>query len=431
VNQFVKLLAAQVASDARGLPERARRGRNAARLERCRNIAELRELARRSVPRAVFDFVDGAAGDEVTARRNEQDFGHVVLAPRVLSDVSDVTLATTVLGHPVALPLLAAPTGLTGLTHERGELGIARAAHAAGTVSVLSAMASYTIEELARDAPGPAWFQLYMWRDRGLVRELIARARAAGYLALVVTVDVPLAGGRERDRRNGFGIPPRLTLRSLGEGLMRPRWSADFVRRPRMTIANASSHGGGPEDARSLTEYVSGQFDRSLTWSDLAWVREAWDGPVVVKGVLRADDAKLAAGAGADAVVVSNHGGRQLDHAPSSISALPPIVDAVAGDVEVYLDGGIRRGVDVVKALALGARACLAGRALVYGLGAGGDAGAARALQLLEEEIRLAMALLGCRSVQQLDRAWLHADAHRDLAGLAASARLASPVGLS
>jgi isopentenyl diphosphate isomerase/L-lactate dehydrogenase-like FMN-dependent dehydrogenase len=408
VNEFVNLLRTQVESDARGLPERLRRGRNAARLERCHNIADLRALARRSVPRAVFDFVDGAAGDEVTARRNVDEFGRVVLAPRVLGDVSEISLATTVLGQPVALPLLAAPTGLTGLIHQRGELGIARAAHAAGTLPVLSAMASYTIEEIAREAPGPAWFQLYMWRDRGVVQDLIARARDAGHLALVVTVDVPLAGARERDRRNGFGIPPRVTLRSLAEGLTRPRWSSDFLRRPRMTVANAAGHGGGPSDARSLTEYVNGQFDPTLTWDDLAWVREVWGGPVVVKGVLRADDARLAVSAGADAIVVSNHGGRQLDHAPSSISALPAIVDAVGGDLEVYFDSGIRRGSDIVKALALGARACLAGRALVYGLGAGGDAGAARALQLLEQELRLALALLGCRSVQELGRGWLH-----------------------
>jgi L-lactate dehydrogenase (cytochrome) len=240
-----------------------------------------------------------------------------------------------------------------------------------------------------------------------------------------VTVDVPLAGARERDRRNGFGIPPRVTLRSLAEGLMRPRWSRDFFLRPRMAVANAAGHGGGPADARSLTEYVNGQFDSTLTWADLAWVREAWGGPVIVKGVLRADDAQLAARAGADAVIVSNHGGRQLDHAPSSISALPAIADAVAGDLEVYLDGGIRRGSDVVKALSLGARACLIGRALVYGLGAGGDAGAAHALRLLEQELRLALALLGCRSVQELGPGYLRS---ASFAGALADARVAPPV---
>ncbi len=411
MKQFAGLVANQIRHDLERLPERARRGRTAAALERCRNVAELRALARRRVPRAVFDFVDGAAGDECTARRNISDLARLTLAPRVLEDVSEIALATTVLGQPVALPLLAAPTGLTGLTHHRGELAIARAAHAHGTLSVLSAMASYTIEELAQGAPGPAWFQIYMWRDRGLVAELIARARAAGYLALVLTVDVQVAGARERDWRNGFGIPPRVTLRSLAGGLVRPAWSRDFLTRPRMEIANAAGHGGGASDASSLTEYVNRQYDPTVTWSDLEWVRDVWDGPLVVKGILRAADAERAARHGAAAVVVSNHGGRQLDHAPSSISALAPVVDAVGDELEVYFDGGIRRGVDVVKALAVGARACLAGRALVYGLGAGGDAGAARALELLERELRLALALLGCRSVDQLDRSWLHGEA--------------------
>lgn len=409
MNQFLELVAAQVSADVRALPAQLRRGHAARRVERCRNIGELRDLARRVVPRAMFDFVDGAAADEVTRRRNEEDFARIALAPQVLVDVSAVDLRTTVLGQLVELPLLAAPTGLTGLTHHRGEVAIARAAHAAGSVSVLSAMASYTIEEVAAASPGPMWFQLYMWRDRGLVRELIARARVAGHLALVVTVDVPFAGARERDKRNGFGIPPRVTLRSLAQGLTRPGWSADFVRRPRMSVANAARHGGGPTDARSLTEYVDSQFDPTVTWDDIGWVREQWDGPVVVKGILRADDAAMAVRAGASAVIVSNHGGRQLDHAPSSIAALPAIVDTVGQEAEIYLDGGIRRGSDIVKALAMGARACLAGRALVYGLGAGGDRGAEWALKLLTQELQLAMALVGCPSVQALDRSWLQA----------------------
>lgn len=409
MNQFLELVAAQLYADVRAFPAQLQRGHSTRRVERCRNIGELRALARRVVPRAMFDFVDGAAADEVTRRRNEEDFARIALAPHVLVDVSAVDLRTTVLGQRVELPLLAAPTGLTGLTHYRGEVAIARAAHAAGSVSVLSAMASYTIEEVAAASAGPMWFQLYMWRDRGLVGDLIARARAAGCLALVVTVDVPLAGARERDKRNGFGIPPRVTLRSLAQGLTRPGWSADFVRRPRMSVANAAGHGGGPTDARSLTEYVDSQFDPTVTWDDIAWVREQWDGPVVVKGILRADDAAMAVRAGAGAVIVSNHGGRQLDHAPSSIAALPAIVDAVGQEAEIYLDSGIRRGSDIVKALALGARACLAGRALIYGLGAGGDRGAEWALQLLTQELQLAMALVGCPSVQALDRSWLQA----------------------
>ena len=403
-HQLAKLIANQVRRDLREAPERLRRD---GALARCRNVADLRRLHRRRVPKAIFDFVDGAAGDEVTALRNRSDLERVTLAPRVLVDVAEIDLRTTVLGQPIARPFLAAPTGLTGLTHHRGELAVALAAHAHGTVSTLSAMASYTIEEIAAGAPGPRWFQLYMWRDRGLVSDLIARARAAGYRALVLTVDVPVAGARERDWSNGFGIPPRMTLRSLAEGALRPRWSRDFIAHPRMEVANAAGHGGGPADASSLTEYINAQYDPTLTWSDLDWVRGQWDGPLVIKGVLRADDALLAARAGASAIVVSNHAGRQLDHAPSTISALPAIVDAAGDDLEVYFDGGIRRGVDIVKALAVGARACLIGRALLYGLGAGGDAGALRSLDILTEETRRAMALLGCRSVAELDRSWL------------------------
>ena len=385
------------------------------RLERCHNIDDLRRLARRRIPRAVFDFVDGAAADEVTLERNQRDFSRLELSPKILVDVSRIDLATTVLGQPIGVPLLGAPTGLTGLAHHRGEVAIARAVHAAGSIYVQSTMSSYSIEELASLAPGPTWFQLYCFQDRGVVRELLERARAAGHLALMVTGDTPYAGARERDLRNGFGIPPRLTVRSIGEGLLRPRWSADFVRRPRMTVANAASHGGGSSDPLSLIDYIRRQFDPSLSWSDFAWLREVWAGPMIVKGVLRRDDAEQAVRLGADAVLVSNHGGRQLDHAPSSISALPAILDAVGDDAEVYLDGGVRRGSDIVKALALGARACLSGRALLHGLAAGGDAGAARAMQILVEELRLAMALLGCPSVHELGSSWLSVRHDRDV----------------
>lgn len=410
MREIIELARRQLTADVAAVPTSLRRRVDGtARLERCGNVAELRALARRAVPRAIFDFVDGAAADEVTARRNEDDFGRIVLTPRVLADVSSVDLGTTVLGEPVRLAVLGAPTGLTGMAHPDGEAGIARAVHAAGSVYVLSSLASCSIEEVAAAAPGPTWFQLYVWRDRGLVRELIERARAAGHRALVLTVDVPFAGPRERDRRNGFGIPPRLTLRSLAGGAARPRWSAGFLRRPRISVANAAGHGGGPSDARSLADYISSQLDPSLGWADLAWLRGVWDGPLVVKGVLHPDDALRAVGSGADAVIVSNHGGRQLDHAPSSISALPAIVAAVGADAEVYLDGGVRRGSDIVKALALGARACLVGRPLVYGLAAGGTRGAGRAMALLEQELRLTLALLGCPAVAGLDTSWLAA----------------------
>jgi L-lactate dehydrogenase (cytochrome) len=244
-------------------------------------------------------------------------------------------------------------------------------------------------------------------RDRGYVRELLGRARAAGYLALVVTVDVQRAGARERDRRNGLTLPPRLSARSLAQGLVRPRWSMDFVRRPRFLPEEARRNRQSGPGLPSLAVLINSNFHPALSWSDIAWLLDQWEGPVVLKGVLRAQDAQQAARLGLAGVIVSNHGGRQLDHAPSSISALPAVVDAVGSEIEVYMDGGIRRGVDIVKALALGARACLAGRALVYGLAAGGEAGAARAMSLLVDELRLAMTLAGCGSVRELDRSWL------------------------
>jgi isopentenyl diphosphate isomerase/L-lactate dehydrogenase-like FMN-dependent dehydrogenase len=407
VNEFLTLLSRQLATDARTLPERVRTRFSDERVQRCGNIAELRAAARRGVPRVMFDFVDGAANDEVTSRRNREDFAELEIMPRVLVDVSDVDIRTTVLGHPIDVPLLGAPMGLNGLVHHHGEAGIARAMHNAGTIHALAAMASYSIEEIAAEAPGPTWLQMYIWRDRGLVRELVDRARAVGFLALLVTVDVPRAAGRDRDRRNGFGLPPRVTLRSLAGGMIRPRWSAQFIRHPRMTTASIVGHGGGPDDPVGITAYVNGQFDPTADWDDLAWFRELWEGPLVVKGILGAADARRAVSAGADAVIVSNHGGRQLDHAPSTIRALGPIVDAIGSDAEVYLDGGVRRGSDVLKAVALGARACMIGRPLVYGLGAGGEAGARRAVAILEQELRTAMALAGCPSLATADRSQL------------------------
>jgi L-lactate dehydrogenase (cytochrome) len=325
----------------------------------------------------------------------------------VLQGITDLDLSTELFGQRIAAPLLGAPTGLTGLQHPNGEIGLARAMHGAGSIYVASAMASCSMEEVAAGAPGPSWFQLYLWRDRGLLEELLDRARAAGYSALVVTVDAPRAGARERDTRNGFGIPPRLTARTVAGALRRPRWTARFVRNPRMQIANAAGRGGGPSDALSLVAYLNAQFDASVTWDAIAWVRERWTGPLVIKGVLRPEEALEGRRVGAQGVIVSNHGGRQLDHAPSSIASLPAIVAAAGDELEVLIDGGIRRGTDIIKALALGARACLVGRPLVYGLAAAGDAGAARAAAILIDELRLSMLLLGCGAVRDLDRSWI------------------------
>lgn len=403
MSAFGSLLAQALRDTARSLPTLVnpveRRDR---RLDACTTIGELRNLARRKVPGVVFDFVDGAANDERTLRANQDDLATIQIMPRALVDVSRVSTETSILGSLADVPLIGAPTGLTGLAHHDGERGLALAAHRAGAVYVLSAMASYTIEEVREATAGPLWFQVYAWRDRGFVRSLVDRARAAGCLALVLTVDVPVAGARERDRRNGFGIPPRMTPRSLGQGITHPGWSRDFVRRPRITVANASGIQSAG-DSVSLLEYINTQFDPTLTWTDVAWLRDLWDGPLVIKGLLRPADAAHAVDVGANAVIVSNHGGRQLDGAPSSISALPGVVDAVDGRAEVYVDGGLRRGSDVVKALALGANACLAGRPFVYGLAAGGTSGAHRSWDILCAEMRLAMALTGTPSVADID----------------------------
>ena len=407
MNEVAALFARQLAADVRALPRRARRRLSPERVERLGTIAELRAAARRGVPRVMFDFVDGGAGDEVTSARNRADFAELAIVPRVLVDVSAVDVATTVLGTPVAVPLLSAPMGLCGLVHHSGEAGIARAVHGAGSIHVLGAMASYTIEEVAAASPGPTWFQMYLWRDRGLMSDLIARSRAAGHLALVVTVDVPVAAPRDRDRRNGFGAPPRVTLRSLADGIVRPRWSAQFIREPPMTFACLAGPGGAPVDAAQIPAYIARQFNPAATWDDLLWLREQWPGPIVVKGIIRAQDARRAVSLGAAAVTVSNHGGRQLDHAPSTIRALPAIVDEVGGEAEILIDGGIRRGSDVLKALALGARACLLGRPLAYGLGAGGEDGARRAIEILAGELRGAMGLAGASAIGELDASWV------------------------
>ena len=415
---FFDLLVRQLHADAADAPAALRRRfSDVGRVERCGTIAELRALARRRVPGVVFDYVDGAAWDELTAERNQADLRRLVVVPRVLTGAADIDLSTTVLGQPLGVPLMGAPTGMTGIVHHDGEIALARAVHGAGGLHVLSSVASRTVEEVAELSPGPLWFQLYVSRDRGYVRELLGRARAAGYLALVITVDVQRAGARERDLRNGFTLPPRISARSLAQGVFRPRWSVDFVRRPRFLsegAVRARAGRSGPAQP-SLTAIINSQFDPGLGWAEISWLQEQWEGPIVLKGVLRGEDAQQAARLGVAGVIVSNHGGRQLDHAPSSISVLPAVVDAVGSELEVFMDGGIRRGVDIVKALSLGARACLSGRALVYGLGAGGQSGAARAMNLLVEELRLAMSLAGCRSVRDLDRSWVRWDSRRRL----------------
>lgn len=396
-------------TDAPGVPRRTSRPFSTRRrLERCYCIADLRRAAQRRLPRAVFDYADGAAEDEVTMARNAGAFDDYALLPRTLVDVSEVDLSTRVLDQPIDLPLLLAPTGFTRLFHYCGEIAAARAARDAGTLYTLSSLSTTSIEELAAAVPAAHWFQLYVWRDRSVLKDFIERCRASGYAALCLTVDMPTLGQRERDLRNGMTIPPKPRLGTVVDAVLHPRWLWKFLTTPRIRFANVRRRGGGADaDMTTLWSYITHQFDAALTWDDLAQMVEDWSGPFAIKGVLRPEEAARAADLGVRAVIVSNHGGRQLDHVPATLDVLPEIVAAVDGRAEVILDGGVRRGTDVVKALALGARACMIGRPFLYGLGAGGELGVARALELLRAEIRRAMMLVGCRSVRELDASYV------------------------
>ena len=371
-------------------------------LSRCHSIADLRRAAQRRLPKSVFGYLDGAAEDEVTLQRNQADFGRYELLPHFLVDVGNIDLSTRVLGADLGVPYLLAPTGMSRLFHHAGELAVARAAAKANTLYSLSSVATTSIEDVAGVGTGPKMLQLYVWRDRGILKDFIQRARDSGYTALCLTVDLPQAGQRERDLKSGFTVPPQIRLSNIIDTLLRPDWLLDFLSSPRMKLENVRTHATAASSLFSVIEYTTSQFDPTLTWDDMAWMIEEWGGPFAIKGILTVEDARRALETGVSALILSNHGGRQLDHSPSPIRILPEIVDALRGEVEIILDGGIRRGTDVLKALCLGASAVMVGRAYLYGLGAGGEAGVDRALNLLGSEIRRNMALLGCPSVQQL-----------------------------
>jgi L-lactate dehydrogenase (cytochrome) len=367
------------------------------RLSAAATVGDLRDIARRRVPRAVFDYTDGAAGAEISLRRSREAFDRVEFCPRVLRDVSVVDTTTHVLGRPSALPLGFAPTGFTRLMHTEGEAAVGRVAERAGIPYALSTMGTTTLEDLAAAAPGARrWFQLYLWKDREASAELVERARAAGYEALVLTVDTPVAGPRLRDVRNGFTIPPALTLRTMANAALHPGWWVDLLTTAPLEFASLRSWGG------TVAELVDRVFEPSATPADVHTLRESWSGPLIVKGVQGADDARAVVDAGADAVVVSNHGGRQLDRSPTPLEQLPSVVQAVGDRAEVYVDGGILDGADVVAAVALGARACLVGRAYLYGLMAGGERGVQRVVDILGREIGRTMQLLGVTSIAEL-----------------------------
>jgi L-lactate dehydrogenase (cytochrome) len=370
------------------------------------NIEDLRKLARRRLPRALFDFVDGGAQDEVTLRANQVDFQRLALLPRVLTDVSGRDQSVTMLGQNLEQPLILAPTGMPGMLWPHGALAAARAADQAGVGFCLSTMSTSTIEEVSKAVRKPMWFQLYLMRDRGLAKSMIERAKAAGCGALVLTVDLALQGQRDRDVHNGLTIPLKLRLSTLMDFALHPRWVWGFVTGPKVTVANFIGTGHG-NDMFTIAEFVNSQFDQSVTWKDIEWAKSLWSGPLALKGILNPEDARLAAEHGVDAIIVSNHGGRQLDGARSAVSALPDVVDAVDGRMEVILDGGVRRGTDVIKALALGAKACMIGRPFLYGLASMGGAGVGRALQILRNELDVGLALIGRASVRDLDRSAL------------------------
>lgn len=375
------------------------------RLERAANVSDLRRLAHRRLPAGVFDYVDGAAEDEVALDRNHRGFRRLGLRPEVLRDVSDVDTTTTVLGRDVAFPLVLAPTGFTRIVDPAGELAVARAAARAGIPYTLSTLATRSIEEVAAVSDGDLWFQVYVWRDRGLVADMLRRAAATGYRTIMITVDTPVLGRRERDVRHGFNLPPTLGLDTLLDGMLHPAWTWRFLRAEPIRFANVVGHlVGDGSDPVTLSDYVNAQFDPALSWDELDWFRERWDGPIVLKGIQTVQDAKAAAAAGIDAIALSNHGGRQLDDAPAPIDLLPQVADAVGSEVEILCDGGIRRGSDIVKAVALGARACMAGRAYLYGLGAGGEAGVDHVLAHLRTGVERTMALCGRASIADLDR---------------------------
>jgi L-lactate dehydrogenase (cytochrome) len=366
------------------------------------SIGDLRELARKRVPRAIFEYADRGSYDETTICRNRVDLAALRFRQRVMVDLTKLSLGTTVLGEPWAFPVAIAPTGLTGLFHGDGEIHGARAAQEFGVPFTLSTMSICSIEDVREATDKPFWFQLYLMRDRGFNAELIARAKTAQCSALMLTVDMPMQGLRRRDPKNGLSIPPRLTLRNMLDIASKPRWATGVLFGKRRTFGNLETHMRNAGGLRTLSQWIGSQFDPSVSWRDIAWVRDLWRGPLLVKGILDAEDAHLAVSAGVDAIVVSNHGGRQLDGASSAISVLPEVVEAVNGRCEVLFDSGVQSGQDVLKALALGARGCLVGKAFLYALAAGGQMGVTQMLTILRDELRISMALTGCTDVQRV-----------------------------
>ena len=366
-------------------------------------IADLRERARRKVPRAFFDYADSGSYNEETLRANRADLEAIKLRQRVLVDVSQRSLATTVVGQKISAPLILAPVGLLGMQRGNGEILSAQAANDAGIPYTMSTMSICSIEDVAEATGKPFWFQLYVIRDRGFSKDILERAIKAKCNTLVLTVDLQVIGQRHRDIKNGMTVPPEIRLANLIDIASKPAWALSVLMGKRKTFGNLAGRVQGMENVNSLATWIGDQFDPALNWKDVEWIRKIWPGKLILKGILDVEDAKTAVKVGADGIVVSNHGGRQLDGAASSISALPAIADAVGGRTDVLFDGGIRSGADILRALALGARACMIGRAFAYGLGAAGKAGVAKAIDILEKELSVAMALTGTNRIADID----------------------------
>lgn len=372
-------------------------------IKKCHNVRDFRALAKKRLPASMFHYIDGGADDEYSLNRNTDAFGDYELINSVLRDVSEIDLTTKLLGTEMAMPLFCSPTGMTRLFHHEKELGVARAAATAGIMYSLSAIATTTIEDAAEVHPGPKMFQVYMFKDRGLVREFVARCKAANYDALCLTVDTPVAGNRERDLVHGMSLPPKFTLASLLDFAMHPSWSLRLLTDPGFTIANVA-HRVDALDKKpmGLIQYVNTQLDKTISWDDAQWLKEEWGGPFVLKGLMSVGDARRAVDIGVDAIMISNHGGRQMDTVPAPVDRLQPIRDAIGDALELIVDGGVRRGTHVLKALALGANACSFGRPYLWGLAAAGEKGVDRVFELMRAELLRDMQIMGCRNIAEI-----------------------------
>ncbi len=375
----------------------------ARRLQSVASVSDLRNISKRRLPGGVFDYIDGAAEDEVTLRRNSEAYNSVEFKPRVFRDVSNISVASSLLGKPLSFPLVLAPTGFGRIAHSQGELAVARAAERANIPYTLSTLGTRSIEDIAEVSNGRKWFQVYVWRDRELVKEMLERASASDYEAIAITVDTAVLGRRERDVRQGFTLPPKIGLGTIWDGILHPGWTWDFVNAEPISFANVRGKSvGDGSDPVSLAGYINSQFDPSLSWSDIEWFRSIWKGPIVIKGIQTVEDARIASEMDLEAIALSNHGGRQLDGAPAPFELLESVAQAVGGEIEIICDGGVRRGSDIAKAISLGADACMAGRAYLYGLGAAGEKGVDFVLEHLKEGLVRTMALTGAASLEEL-----------------------------